>query len=219
MELGAIVEADLENKAKIQRTCQTLSPFITKIVDEELDKSLKTMVEESNVEKVAKSLDVAFAEVAEKPRDEKKEDATWQLVMMIRQNVVRSAGMQDKRRLRSLALQMRDLRVEPMMLMETGLPWLLRDEEIWKDTKAEAMVSTILTKWTDEIRSKTSKDPDWMRKPKDPPMRGLKCRQFVTVVDVMEEWLKNDRVDDRWQEYRRMAFMSWQSEAMTPLQC
>ena len=58
----------------------------------------------------------------------------------------------------------------------------------------------------DEIRAKTSKDPDWMQKLKDPPMRGLKCRNFVAVVDVMEAWLKNDIVDDKWQEYRKMAY-------------
>ena len=94
----------------------------------------------------------------------------------------------------------------PGMLMETGLPWLLRDTDIWIDTKAEAIVSTILTKWMDEIKAKTSKDPHWLQKPKDPPMRGLKCRNFVAVVDVMEAWLKNDRVDDKWHEYRKLAY-------------
>ena len=54
--------------------------------------------------------------------------------------------MQDKPRLRTLALQMRDLSIDPGMLMETGLPWLLRDDGIWIDTKAEATVSTHIDK-------------------------------------------------------------------------
>ena len=37
-------------------------------------------------------------------------------------------------------------------------------------------------------------------------MRGLKCRNFVAVIDVMEAWLKNDRVDDKWHEYRKLAY-------------
>ena len=209
MELGAIVEAEWENKAKIQRTSQTMSPFISRYPnktgtdDEELDKSLMTVVAECSEATEVKTQEMASEATMRKPEEVKKEESTWQLAMLIRQNVVRSAGMQDKRRLRGLALQIRDLKIEPGMLMETGLPWLLRDEMIWLGTKAEATVSTVLTRWTDEIRAKTSKDPDWMTKPKNPPMRGLKCRQFVAVVDIMEEWLKNDRVDDKLQEYSK----------------
>ena len=160
MELGAIVEADLENRAKLQRTSLTLSPFISKYPNKDddtmLDQSLKAMVEDDKAEKEMKAQVVACAVVEEKPKEEKKDEATWQRMMLIRQNVVRVAGMQDKRRWRTLALQMRDFRVDPGMLMETGLPWLLRDDEIWTDTKAEATVSTLSTRWMDEIRAKTS---------------------------------------------------------------
>ena len=40
MELGAIVEADLENRAKLQRTSLTLSPFISKYPNKDDDTML-----------------------------------------------------------------------------------------------------------------------------------------------------------------------------------
>ena len=210
MELGAIVEEDLENRAKLQRTTLIMSPFISKYPDREeekmLDQSLKAVVDEDKALKMTMTQVVTSAVDEVKPKEENNDEATWQRMMLIRQNVVKAAGMQDKRRLRTLALMMRDLRVDPGKLMETGLPRLLRDTDMWSDTKAEAIVSTTLTRWMDEIKAKTCKDPDWLQKPKDPPMRGLKCRNFVAVVDVMEAWLKNDRVDDKWHEYRKLAY-------------
>ena len=37
-------------------------------------------------------------------------------------------------------------------------------------------------------------------------MKGLKARNFVAVVDTVEEWLKAERGDDKWSEYRKIAF-------------
>ena len=108
MELGAIVEAELENRAKLQRTSLTMSPFISKHPDKEeekmLDQSLKAVVDEDKALNMTMTQVVTSAVDEVKPKEEKNDEATWQRMMLIRQNVVRSAGMQDKRRLRTLAL-------------------------------------------------------------------------------------------------------------------
>jgi len=207
MELRAIVEAAQENCAKVQKTNQTLSPFMAKVQqkksqdDQEMDLSLKEMVE-----KVKEKKPPAKENKPEKQKPKDKGYATGVEMMRLRTEIVRAAAMKEVGRLRTLALRVRNARMDPELLMETGLPWLLREEDIWRGTKVEAVVQAVLKKWTDEVREKTSKEPDWQKKPKKPPMRGLTARLFIEVVERMEEWLKNDRLDDQWDGYRRLAY-------------